>query len=106
MKIKKKDLHVYLLLYQSLYDLTNPNGYNLTSVLVLIDALGHTFLSVLNLNQFAWPQLDIGSWSYQSTWPQTDISSCSYKPSQVPANALNFTLLGRAFFNSPRLFFT
>ena len=99
-----KDLHVYLLLYQSLYDLTNPNGYNLTSVLVLINDLGHTFISVLNLNQFAWPQLDISSWSYQSTWPQIDISPCSYKPSQVPGNTHNSTLLGHAFFNCPRLF--
>ena len=32
-----KDLHVYLLLYQSLYDHTNPIGRNSISVLVLID---------------------------------------------------------------------
>ena len=40
---------VYLLLYQSLYDLTNPNSCNLISVLVLINALGHTLISVLAL---------------------------------------------------------
>ena len=45
-------------------------------------------------SQFAWPQLDISSWSYQSTLPQTDISPCSNQPSQVPCNTLDFTLLG------------
>ena len=42
--------------------------------------------------------VDISSWSYQSTWPQTDISPCSYKPSQVPGNTLDSTLISRAFF--------
>ena len=65
-----------------------PNGYNLTSVLVLINSLGHTFISVLNINQFAWPQLDISSWSYQSTWPQTDIS-----PSHLKCQAMLLILL-------------
>ena len=37
-----------LLLYQSLYDLTNPSGYNLISVIVLINALGHTLMPVLD----------------------------------------------------------
>ena len=44
-----KDLHVYLLLYQSLYDLTNPIGCNLISVLVLTNALGRSLISVLGL---------------------------------------------------------
>ena len=80
-----KKICVYLLLYQSLYDLPNPTVCNLKSVLVCI-------------YKCTWPQLDISSWSYQSTWPQTDISPCSYKPSQVPGNTLDSTLLGRAFF--------
>ena len=54
--------------------------------------------------QYTWPQLDISFWSYQSTWPQTDINPCSYQPSQVPHDILDSTLLGRAFFDSPRLF--
>ena len=39
-----KDLLVYLLLYQSLYDLANPIGRNLISVPVLTNALGYYFL--------------------------------------------------------------
>ena len=72
-------------------DLTNPIGCNLISVLVLTNALGRNLIY-------------ISSWSYQSTWPQTNISTCSYKPSQVPSNTLDTTLLGRTFFNSPKLF--
>ena len=45
-------------LYQSLYDLTNPIGCNLISVLGLTNP----------------------------TWLQTDISTCSPKPSQVQDN--------------------
>ena len=37
-----KDFHVYLLLYQSLYDLTNPIDLNLISVLALNIALATT----------------------------------------------------------------
>ena len=44
-----KDLCVYLLLYQSLYDLTNPTVCNLKSVLVLTNALGRNLISVLDL---------------------------------------------------------
>ena len=40
---------VYLLLYQSLYDLPNPTVCNLKSVLVLTNALGHNLISVLDL---------------------------------------------------------
>ena len=57
-------LHVYLLFYQSLYDLANPIGHNLISILVLTNAFG-----------------DIISWSYQSFWLQTDVSPCSYQSS-------------------------
>ena len=64
-------IFVYLLLYQPLYDLTNPiaNGGNLISVLglVLRNALGHHILILTT-------HLDISSWSYQSIWLQTDIS--------------------------------
>ena len=45
----KKDLCVYLLLYQSLYDLTNPIVCNLKLVLVLTNALGRNLISVLDL---------------------------------------------------------
>ena len=44
-----KDLCVYLLLYQSLYDLTNQTVCNLKSVLVLTNALGHNLISVFDL---------------------------------------------------------
>ena len=39
----------YLLLYQSLYDLTNPIGHNLISVLGLTNLLGHKLISALVL---------------------------------------------------------
>ena len=44
-----KDLCVYLLLYQSLYDLTDQTVCNLKSVLVLTNALGRNLISVLDL---------------------------------------------------------
>ena len=43
-----KDWHVYLLLYQSLYDLTNPIGHNLISVPVLTNVLGRSLISVFD----------------------------------------------------------
>ena len=43
------NLHVHLLLYHSLYDLINPIGCNLISILVLTNALGHNLISVLGL---------------------------------------------------------
>ena len=42
-----KDLCVYLPLYQSLYDLTNPTVCNLKPVIVFMNALGHNLISVL-----------------------------------------------------------
>ena len=45
----QKDLCVYLLLYQSLHDLTNRTVCNLKSVLVLMNALGRNLISVLDL---------------------------------------------------------
>ena len=44
-----KKLCVYLLLYQSLYDTTNPTICNLKLVLVLTNALGHNLISILDL---------------------------------------------------------
>ena len=44
-----KDLHVYLLSHQSLYDVTNPIGCNLISVLDLTNPLGHRLISALVL---------------------------------------------------------
>ena len=40
---------LYLLLYKSLYDLTNPIGRDLISVLVLTNALGRNLISVFGL---------------------------------------------------------
>ena len=58
----KKDLHVYLLLYQSLYDLTNPNGCNLISfhflpmglisVFDITNSLGHRLILALVLTSY------------------------------------------------------
>ena len=44
-----KDVHVYLLLHQSLYNLTNPTGRNLISVLVFNNTFGRNLISVLGL---------------------------------------------------------
>ena len=44
-----KDLCLYFLLYQSLYDLPNPTLCNLKSVLALTNALGRNLISVLGL---------------------------------------------------------
>ena len=44
-----KDLNVYLLLYQSLYDLISPFGHNLISVLGLTNPLGHRLIQALVL---------------------------------------------------------
>ena len=43
-----KDLHVYLLLHQSLHDFTNPIGHNLISIIVDTNTFGCTLISILN----------------------------------------------------------
>ena len=87
----KKDLHVCLLLYQSLHDLTNP--------------IGRKQLDISPCSyQCPWPQIDISSQSYQSTWPQTDISPCSYQPSQVAHNILDSTFWLRLFLTAQAVF--
>ena len=45
-------MYLYLLLYQFLYDLTNPIGRNWISVPVLTNGLGHNLISVLG---FTYP---------------------------------------------------
>ena len=47
--IQKICMYVYLLLYQSLSDLTNPIGRNLISVPVLTNGLGRNLISILGL---------------------------------------------------------
>ena len=78
-------LHIYLLLYQSLYDLTNPIGRNLISALVLTNALSRNLISVLGL-----------------TNPLGRKLISALQQSQVAHDILDSTLLGRAFFNNPK----
>ena len=72
-------------MYQSLYDLTNPIGLSLISVLVLTNALGCNLISVLGLANPLGCRL-------------TSALVLTIKPSQVPYNTLDSTLLGRTFF--------
>ena len=95
----ENDLHVYFLLYQSLYDLTNLIGYNLISVLVLVNALGHNLISVLDFtNPFGCNMISVLGLTIHL--PANCL--CSYKPSKVSDNTLDSTLLGRTFLWQPQ----
>ena len=84
------DLHASLLLYQSLYDVTNPIGSNLISVPVLTNALGCNLIPVFGL---------------------TDSLGCRLISALVLTNHLKCHIiflillcLALPFFNSPWLF--
>ena len=95
---------VYLFLYQALYDLTNPTVCNLKSVLALTNALGRNLISVLALTNLLGRHF-ISVLGLTNPLGRRLISALVLKkPSQVPHNTLDSTLLGHAFFNSPRLF--
>ena len=106
-----KNLHVYLLLHQSLYDISSCS-YQSTWPQLDISPCSY---------QSTWPQLDISPCSYQSTWPQLDINSwsylftCSFGCRLISALVLTSHLkcqttllillcLAAPFFNGPRLF--
>ena len=58
----------------------------LATPMVLTNALGRNLISIFGLTHPL------------AAWLQIDISPCSYKPSQVPDNTIDSTLLGRALF--------
>ena len=80
-----KDLHVHLLLYQSLYDLTNIIGRNLISVLVLTHALARNLISALGLTNLLGRRL----------------ISALVLTSQVPHDTHDSALLDHAFLTAP-----
>ena len=85
-----KDLCVYLLLYQSLYDLPNPTVCSLKLVLVLTNALGRNLTSVLGLTNPLGRRLISAL-----------VLTCHLK---CQAILLILLCLAAPFFNSPRLF--
>ena len=99
----EKDLCVYLLLYQSLYDLTNPTVCNLKLVLVLTNEFGRNLISVLDLTNSLGHNL-ISIHGLTSPLGRRLISALVFT-SHLKCQAILLILLCLAapFFNSPRL---
>ena len=83
-------MYIYLLLYQSLYDIINSIGHTLISVAVLTNGLGHNLISVLG---FTYP---LGQ----------RLISALVLTSHLKCQIILLILLCLAvpFFNGPRLF--
>ena len=97
-------MSVYLLLYQSLYDLTDRTVCNLKLVLVLTNALGRNLISVLDLTNSLGRNLI-------SVLDLTNPLGCRLISALVLTSHLKcqtipliLLCLAAPFFNSPRLF--